>query len=169
MDGSCLGNQNVDETTEAGWGLVIISGDTGLGRGTGTVFEELFGRVITNPEESNYLGAEIGSNNTGELSSFAHALRWCLKEGGEGEIIIRTDSTYAGNMADGSWNAKTNLKLVEFVQELWLEVASMRRLSWNHVKAHRGHRWNERADHLALRAALGEIPKPLSFWKPGQR
>ena len=169
MDGSCLGNQNVDGNTPAGWGVVIITGDTGLGRGTGDVAGELFGKVITKPDDENYLGAEVGSNNTGELSAFAHALRWCLKEGGDGEIIIRTDSTYAGNMADGSWKAKANLPLVSFVRSLWEEVGSMRPLSWNHVKAHRGHRWNERADHLALRAASGEIPKPLSFWKPGQR
>lgn len=169
MDGSCLGNQNVDEKTPAGWGVVVVVGDTGLGKGTGMITEEIFGRVITTPGEKDFLGAEVGSNNTGELSAFAHALKWCLREGGGSEIIIRTDSTYAGNMADGSWKANTNKALVELVRELWNEVYGLRKLSWNHVKAHRGHKWNVRADHLALRAASDELPKPLSFWKPGQR
>jgi ribonuclease HI len=44
----------------------------------------------------------------------------------------------------------------------------MRDLSWDHVRAHRGHRWNERADHLAKRAMRRERPEPLTFWKPGQ-
>ena len=52
---------------------------------------------------------------------------------------------------------------------LWKEVSQLRQLSWSHVRAHRGHRWNERADHLALRCANQEPPAPLSFWKPGQR
>ena len=34
VDGSCLGNQNVDETTPAAWGLVVVTGDSGLGKGS---------------------------------------------------------------------------------------------------------------------------------------
>ena len=45
VDGSCLGNQNVDSQTPAGWGLVIVSGDTGLGKGTGELIEEKSGKV----------------------------------------------------------------------------------------------------------------------------
>ena len=83
--------------------------------------------------------------------------------------MIRADSVYAGNLASGAWKAKANRELVAHVQALWDEVAALRPLSWSHVKAHRGHRWNERADHLALRRANGELPVPLTFWKPGQR
>ena len=90
-------------------------------------------------------------------------------EGGDEAATIRADSTYAGNLASGVWKAKANRELVAHVQALWAEVASLRPLSWSHVKAHRGHRWNERADHLAARHANGELPEPLTFWKPGQR
>lgn len=147
----------------------MVDGDTGLGRGTGEVVEELFGRVITDSELPGFDGAEVGSNNTGELTAFAEALRWALRQGGDEEVIIRTDSTYAGNIADGTWKAKANRPLAKSVQALWIEVGKLRRTVWNHVRAHRGHRWNERADHLAARAAAGEMPIPLSFWKPGQR
>ena len=90
-------------------------------------------------------------------------------EGGDDSATIRADSTYAGNLASGVWKAKANRELVAHVQALWAEVSSLRPLSWSHVKAHRGHRWNERADHLAARHANGELPEPLTFWKPGQR
>ena len=92
-----------------------------------------------------------------------------MSEGGECEIVIKTDSQYAGNQATGAWKAKANRVLVSHVQALWDEVSELRVLSWDHVKAHRGHRWNERADHLAIRAANNEVPASLSFWKPGQR
>ena len=169
VDGSCLGNKNVDSETQAGWGLVVIVGDTGLGKGSGELLEERFGSVVTNSNDEHFLGAEVGSNNTGELTGFANALRWILSHEEDCEYVIRTDSTYAGNIADGTWKAKANLALVERVRLLWSEVRSIRRVSWNHVRAHRGHRWNERADHLAVKAANRESPVPYSFWKPGMR
>ena len=169
VDGSCLGNQNVDRNTPAAWGLVVVKGDNGLGKGTGQIFDEFSGKVITNDVEKGYLGAEIGSNNTAELTGFAEALRWVLVQDDDIPIIIRTDSQYAGNLATGKWKAKANKKLVNSLQRLWNEVSEIREIEWEHVKAHRGHRWNERADHLALRCAQDLMPIPLSFWKPGQR
>lgn len=169
VDGSCLENQNVDQNTPAAWGLVVVSGDNGLGKGNGEIVEELFGNVVTSPSDKKYLGAAVGSNNTAELSGFAEALRWLLIEGSDIPAVIRSDSLYAGNLATGKWKPKANKKLVESLQKLWIEVSSIRDVEWEHVKAHRGHRWNERADHLALRCAQGTSPIPLSFWKPGQR
>lgn len=169
VDGSCLGNQNVDENTPAAWSVVVVTGDTGLGRGSGELHEEFAGIVETDEGNDDFIGATVGSNNTAELSGFAAALRWLLVEGGGDSAVIRADSQYAGNLACGAWKAKANRELVAHVQALWDTVSELRTLTWEHVKAHRGHRWNERADHLALRKAQGEVPIPLSFWKPGQR
>lgn len=169
VDGSCLGNQNVDATTPAAWGLVVVQGDNGLGKGSGELHEESSGMVVTEAGAAGHIGAEVGSNNTAELSGFAAALRWLLVDGNDDSAVIRADSVYAGNLASGAWKAKANRELVAHVQALWDEVSTLRPLSWSHVKAHRGHRWNERADHLALRRANGETPVPLTFWKPGQR
>lgn len=169
VDGSCLGNQNVDNATPAAWSVVVVTGDTGLGRGSGELHEEFAERVITDPSTEGFIGAEVGSNNTAELSGFAAALRWLLVEGGNDAAVVRADSQYAGNLASGAWKAKANRELVAHVQSLWDAVAELRPLSWEHVRAHRGHRWNERADHLALRKAQDEAPVPLTFWKPGQR
>ena len=169
VDGSCLGNQNVDSDTPAAWAVVIVTGDNGLGKGNGEIHEEFSDIVVTDESHENYIGAKVGSNNTAELSGFAAALRWLLVEGGEEHAVIRADSQYAGNLACGAWKAKANRELVAHVQALWDAVSELRGLSWEHVRAHRGHRWNERADHLAIRKAQGEIPVPLTFWKPGQR
>ena len=169
VDGSCEENRNVTESTPAGWGFCVVDGDSGIGRGGGDVIAERSGPVVTNPSENDYLGAEVGSNNTAELTAIGHAARWILSQPGEGVVVIRGDSQYALNIASGAWRAKANQDLAESVKALWMEADSVRGLRGEHVRAHRGHRWNERADHLAFRAMQGESPLPLQFWKPGQR
>ena len=169
VDGSCGDNRNVTKDTIAGWGVCIVSGDSGTGRGQGEVMEETSGRVVTDPAAPGYIGASVGSNNTAELSAIAHALRWLLINGEDNPARIRSDSSYASNLATGAWKPKTNKEIVRRVRELWIECESARPLSIEHIRAHRGHRWNERADHLAYRAMEGRNPEPLQFWKPGLR
>ena len=140
-----------------------------LGKGRGEIIHEDYGLVITNSNSKDYFGAEVGSNNTGELSAITHALRWILINTTNEIVEICTDSTYAGNIASGKWKAKANKELAAKAQKLWNEVEANQKLTWRHVRAHRGHRWNERADHLANRAVQKRTPESLSFWKPGMR
>ena len=169
VDGSCEENRNVTSKTTAGWGFCVISGDSGIGKGGGDVVFERSGPVVTEESADGFLGAGVGSNNTAELSAIAHAMRWLLAEGGSQTVVLRGDSEYALNISSGQWRAKANKEIADSVRALWFEVASLRSLTPEHVRAHRGHRWNERADHLAFRAMQGEDPLPLQFWKPGAR
>ena len=169
VDGSCSENRNVSSETRAGWGLCVIVNDGGPGNGKGHLLTERSGEVITNEEAGGYLGAEVGSNNTAELSAIAHALRWILSESEVDSATIRGDSNYALNIASGLWKAKANQALARRVSDLWDEVSGIVSLVGEHVPAHRGHRWNETADHFAFRAMQGDSPLPLQFWKPGQR
>jgi ribonuclease HI len=73
------------------------------------------------------------------------------------------------NIGSGRWKAKANKELATRVRSLWGEVNASFFISTEHVRAHEGHRWNERADHLAFRAMKEEMPLPLQFWKPGRR
>ncbi|MBO58030.1 MAG: hypothetical protein CMA77_03430 [Euryarchaeota archaeon] len=169
VDGSCQDNQNVTSDTPAGWAVVVVGGDSQRGNGTGSVITELSGKVITDSTMEYFLGAEVGSNNTAELSAIAHALRWVLKDGSVHQVTIRADSQYALQITQRNWKAKANLALVSTVHGLWDEVSTLCNLTGTWVRAHSGHKWNERADHLAFRAMQGEQPIPLDFWKPGQR
>ena len=169
VDGSCEENRNVTSQTPAGWGFCVISGDSGIGRGGGDVVLEKSGPVVTDVSADGFLGAEVGSNNTAELSAIAQAMRWLLTEGGDQGVVIRGDSQYALSISSGEWRAKANKALADSARSLWSEVSSLRSLRAEHVRAHRGHRWNERADHLAFRAMQGEDALPLQFWKPGAR
>ena len=53
-DGSCIGNQNVDNETPAGWGVVVITGSNDLGRGNGEIMHEFNGKVITDFEDEKF-------------------------------------------------------------------------------------------------------------------
>ena len=169
VDGSCFENRNVTASTRAGWGFCVVEGDLGIGNGKCRIIEEKRGEVVTSPESDGYLGAEVGSNNTAELSAIAHALRWLLTREGIEEATIKADSEYSLNISSGEWKAKANQDLAGRTRMLWKEVSGVLELKGEHVAAHRGHRWNERADHLAFRAMRGEMPLPLQFWKPGNR
>ena len=143
MDGSCPGNRDVDATTPASWAFVVVEGDLPHGRGSGEVVHEEAGPVITDSEAPAFLGAEVGSNNTAELSAFAQALRWLLLQASDASALIRADSIYAGNLADGSWKAKANGTGRPRASPLE-EVKEQRDVAWDHVRAHRVHQWNER-------------------------
>ena len=55
VDGSCLGNQNVDADTPAAWAVVIVTGDNGLGKGNGEIHEEFSDIVVTDESHENYI------------------------------------------------------------------------------------------------------------------
>lgn len=154
VDGSAIGNRNVDIDTPAGWGIVVVeNGGEKWSHSTGKVVYENSGPVITDIEKANYIGAEVGSNNTGELTAIYEALKY-IETRPEEKFVIFGDSMYAGKMAMSEWRAKENLTLVNIIRKKWdkLKLANYD-FTWVHIKAHAGHLWNERADHLALSAA----------------
>ena len=73
------------------------------------------------------------------------------------------------NLTNTDFIRTTEDRHIKSVQNLWNEVSQIRPIEWRHVRAQRGHRWNERADHLANRCVHNQLPIPLTFWKPGQR
>ena len=160
-DGSCV---NMDDHPQAGWGIVIVQGDDGLGRGRGMISEELYGLVQIRPEMDDWNGALVASNNTAELTALLQALRWTIQHTGVEGVTIRCDSMYAMEIGEGRWKAKANLELVDVVRAALQAARVKRDVEMNHVRAHEGHRWNERADHLARSAAEETKPEDLSFW-----
>ena len=134
----------------------MVVGDSGLGKGSGIVHEEA-GPVITSSESTD-IGAEVGLNNTAELSGFAAALRWLLMEGGADAAVIRADSTYAGNLASGVWSQSQPGTGVN-VQALWRKA--LRTLSV--AQRIEGTVGTNVLMHLAARHALGEAFGPTDL------
>ena len=154
-DGSAFGmndGNGATKDTPAGWGFVVVQGPTGLNHDNGEEYHLDYGRVITDAGHPLYIGANIGSNNTGELSAIYHALQW-IKSSGATSVDIYSDSNYALNMVFGNWRPSTNKKLINMISELALEVAKTVDISNAHIRAHSGFKWNEVADRLADRGA----------------
>jgi ribonuclease HI len=161
-DGACHGNNDVHTTTRpAGWGVVVIHvEETATDDLTGEVIAELWGPVVVDAKSAQWLGAEVGSNNTGELSAIAEALIWVIQNRTvlQGRAVhIRSDSKYALGIGGGQMKPTANLKLAQKVRRCMIEAneATGKQLRSSHVKGHSNHRWNDWADRLATRGAEG--------------
>ena len=116
-------------------------------------------------DEAEWIGERWGgvegehkSNNVAELEALAQLLKWLKDEDPNHDrpVLVRTDSTYAANVARGRTTATTDLG--KECKTLWQQVRIQRagKLWWRHVKAHASNKWNERVDSLAKRGANGE-------------
>jgi len=156
-DGSSRGGQ-------AGWGLTSLrtkyaeleaSTETGYRREHAA--REECGRVVTSPNQPEYIGASRPTNNTGELSAMHHALQGARELAKPGEhVLIISDSQLAICTTTGAWASRKHKLLVANNRRA---LARLREdgatVHFRHARAHTGHAINERADELALSGAQG--------------
>ncbi len=134
-DGSSLGNPGL-----GGWGVVVVRDSK--------IITELGGHQ------------KETTNNRMELMAAIETFRYILKKHTKDNIIIHTDSTYVlmgitvwiHNWEKNHW--KTANKKSVLNQDLWQELVALVRefkgvISWQKVKGHSGHVYNERADNIA--------------------
>ena len=163
-DGACKGNQNVATSNlSAGWGVCVVSGIPAGTTVGGTVEAERYGQVELNRQSGLFLGAEVGSNNTGELTGVCEALHYLIETAASTSsapppppACICYDSNYAANQTEGKWKVNKNKELVRTAQSLLAQARRKRSVRFLHVKGHSGHQWNERADQLANLGETGQ-------------
>lgn len=135
------------------------------------VFLELYGPVVIDNASPLSLGAEVGSNNTGELSAIGEALLWLRDEAPSprsAPAVIHYDSEYAANITTRRNRAHKNQDLAAKVSALWDEVGMQRALELVHVKGHSGNPGNELADQLADKGAQGLHSVSSLRWSSSQ-
>ena len=126
-DGACSGNPG-----KGGWAAVLVYGKKE---------KELVG------------GSESTTNNRMELSAVIEALK-ALKE--PCEVKLTTDSKYVCDSVTKGWVyswQKNNWKKADKKPALWEELLPLLEKhtdTFNWVKGHNGHPYNERCDELAV-------------------
>jgi ribonuclease HI len=87
------------------------------------------------------------TNNQMELEAIHQALLALKENAHKYTIKIFSDSQWAINACNGSWNIKKNLDKVQAIRKLISD--SKFTIEWEWVKGHNGHPENERCDELA--------------------
>ena len=123
--------------TPAGWGFCFHHNGE---------WRDFWGPVTTTPHHPSYRGAQVGSNNTGELTAIIEAIMYAHQQGWS-TVHIRSDSQWAINVITGKWRASSHKTLVNVAKQLQKHKAVRVYLHW--IKGHAGHEGNERADHNA--------------------
>lgn len=111
------------------------------------IVHEGFGEVVLNPKHEHYLGATKKTNNTGELTAIGEALRYYSTSGQSDKVTIRYDSMYAAKSVQGIFNGEKNKILIQNIRKLYEPIKE--KVNFEHVKAHSGNKFNDRADKLA--------------------
>ena len=150
----------------AGWGIharrlqpgELASAAESLPTGQEPLLEAC-GPVITSAARAGHVGASRGTNNTGELNAIHEALtegEKLITDPGGQELHILADSFLAIHTTTGAWKPRSNKRMVDANKAV---LARLRKrglvVRIRHVRAHRGHAMNERADALAKMGALG--------------
>ena len=157
---------------EGGWGVIAVSGSRGGADRSAELVAEHYGPVVVDATAPPCLGATRVTNNTAELTAFGEGLIYLRDvEGSTGPAIIRPDSCYASDLAQGLSVPHTNVALARRVRELWLAESARRggQLWSVWVKGHSCHRWNDRADAAADHGAEGRVcgvGQRWSAWPP---
>ena len=119
------------------------------------------GQVITDPASPYSLAAEVGSNNTGELTAMAELFLWLLQQQPSvGTVVIFFDSTYAANICTGTFQVKGNSHLAYRARNLRRLVEQRYSLIWQWTKAHssNNHPLNYLADMYANKGRSQAFP-----------
>ena len=143
------------EITHAGWGMWGVTLNTSTGEPTMIV--EAKGPVPTCSDDPAFIGAERGTNMTGELTGIYKALKE-VQENVEkgGKVLLRFDCIPALMLACGLWKSKVSDALIQTINSTWSAVTETHEIICMHAKGHTDIYGNKRADELADEGAKSE-------------
>jgi ribonuclease HI len=122
-DGACSGNPG-----PGGYAAILVARDS-----RGNVVKE---RQIVG-------GAKDTTNNRMEITAVVEGLKALTRPT---EVTVVTDSKYVMNTVTEGWRRKKN-------HDLWQQLDTLtaqHQVTWEYVKGHAGHEYNERCDRLAV-------------------
>ena len=124
----------------------------------------LFGPVETKHNAQHFLGAEYGSNNTGELTAICEALKWIIANEELNQVALYYDSKYAAKITTGEYTAQSNKYLAAKARTLVQQARNTRNIRFEHIKGHSEDIGNDAADELANKGAKGQSCRNIEEW-----
>ena len=91
------------------------------------------------------MGLGRATNNIAELTAIKIGLEALTRK--DIPIKVYTDSQYAVGVLSMGWNVNKNVELVDEIKVL---IDIFKDVTFEKVKGHSGHEWNEQADQLAV-------------------
>ena len=135
-------NGRCSATTPAGWGFVVVE--------DGESIHEASGPVQTDSHSPMFLGAMVGSNNTGETSAWMEAALYILTLDQPPIAVTFTyDSKWMAQAVQGTSRPTRHKTLVKNARQILWALQQKTAVHWEWVKGHSGHEHNELADQLA--------------------
>ena len=128
-DGSGGDSETWDPT--AGWGVAVYATPPTSMDDQPCV--RLYGPVMEDKWDNEFLGATGQSNSTAELTAIGEACLWLLHETDELEktpAVIYYDSEYAAKTAQREWKPQDNIGLVETIADLVEKTRKQRELTF---------------------------------------
>ena len=95
-------------STPAGWGWCYRQDEAWI---------EAYGPVVTQPDHNAYREAQVGSNNTGEVTAIIEGILYSQQQGFT-NLHIHSDSQWAINVIKGRWRPQRHKTLVNFARDL---------------------------------------------------
>ena len=135
-------NGRCSATTPAGWGFVVVE--------DGESIHEASGPVQADSHSPMFLGAMVGSNNTGETSAWMEAALYILTLDQPPIAVTFTyDSKWMAQAVQGTSRPTRHKTLVKNARQILWALQQKTAVHWEWVKGHSGHKHNELADQLA--------------------
>ena len=139
------------------WGAVVDHKKYDAACGFAVLFEDaegqlyfhgIFGCVVgVVPRDWSFMGTEKMTSGATEINGIGWVMFWILQFG-HTRFRVHYDCEYAAMGAEARGTPKSNEDLVIVVAGLTSLVCRQFDISLEHVYAHRGHPWNELADHV---------------------
>lgn len=131
-----------------GWGLVVVIVTSDC---VYHLWDILAGPVPTNPNDGEYEGAQVGSNNTAERTAQLRGHRYGRREiPWTLPVVVRFDSFFANDVAAGPYNTKSNMMLAGTTRgERSTHTAVREKLGGAHVRGHSDNPLNGLVDDAA--------------------
>ena len=138
-----------EDTPNATWAFCVIGTDP---LGNQTVHGGLFGKVTTDSTSISYIGADCDDNSVAEISAQTFANLWLLQAGSDianvRSVCINFDSKFAAGIINGEIASRKYCNIVRLSQGIFLQCQARWQWSYQWVKGHSDHPWNELADTL---------------------